>query len=243
MLRVTFAPAAPRPRPRSRWHRRPRPRSRARRSESIMRFASSRSSGLPVSFHQPLTISARTVAAVVDQPLDRLGDLVLAAPRRLQRRAGVEDRVAGTGTRRRARRREMYSLGFSTRRTTRSPSRTATPKCCGSVTRARKICASGAVRSNSRTNRATPSSSTLSPEVQQERLAAHEVRAVITACAMPSGAGWWMNTRSRPQREPSPTAARTSSPSGGPTTMPTSTMPAARSPRGRGTGSACPRSG
>ncbi len=49
--------------------------------------------------------------------------------------------------------------------------------------------------------------------------------AVITACAMPSGASCAMNVISMPQRDPSPTAARTSSPVA-PVTMPTSRIPA-----------------
>ena len=153
-----------------------------------MRLASSRSSGLPVSFHQPSTISARTFLPVVDQPLDRLGDLVLAAPRRLERVGGLQDRVVEQVD---ADERQVAdgSRGFSTRRTTRSPSSTATPKRSGSGTRARKICASGRVRSNSCTNRREPLEQHVVAQVHQERLALRRTsRAVSTACARPSGA-------------------------------------------------------
>ncbi len=47
-----------------------------------------------MSFHQPLTTSERTVLPVLDQRLDRLGDLQLAPPGGLQGAGGVEDRGA-----------------------------------------------------------------------------------------------------------------------------------------------------
>ena len=141
----------------------------------MTRFASSRSDGRPVSFHQPLTISARTVSALIDQPLDRFGDLVLAAPRRLRACRPPPGSSRRRGTRRRVPDRSRTSCGFSTSRTTRSPSRTATPNRSGSRTRARKICASGRVRSNSSTNRPSPSSRTLSPRYIRNGLARDEV--------------------------------------------------------------------
>ncbi len=61
MLRVTFAPAPTTTVPSSVDAASTSPSIRGSSSDSIMRLASSRSSGLPVSFHQPLTISARTV--------------------------------------------------------------------------------------------------------------------------------------------------------------------------------------
>ncbi len=78
-----------------------------------------------------------------------------------------------------------YDAGFSTRRTTRSPSSTATPNRSGSGTCARKIWASGRVRSNSSTNRPSPSSSTLSPRYIRNGWPATKSRAVRTACARP----------------------------------------------------------
>ena len=51
-------------------------------SSSTMRLASSMSSSLPVSFHQPLTMCGWTVEPAVDQVLDGVGDLQLAARRR-----------------------------------------------------------------------------------------------------------------------------------------------------------------
>ena len=85
----------------------------------MIRFASSRSSGRPVSFHQPLTISARTIRPVIDQPLDRLGDLVLASPRGLERLRGLEDRVVEQVHADERQVAQMWSFGFSTSRTTR----------------------------------------------------------------------------------------------------------------------------
>ena len=119
------------------------------------------------------------------------------------------------------------SFGFSTKRTTRSPSSTATPNRSGSRTRARKICASGRVRSNSSTNRLSPSSSTLSPRYIRNGWPATKSRAVRTACARPSGCSWGMYVTESPHGEPSPTAARISS-RVSPTTIPTSMMPASR---------------
>ena len=69
----------------------------------ISRFASSSGVSLPVSIHQPVRISVRTRQAVVDQPLDRVGDLEFAARatvRSLRPRRGSPGR---TGTRRPAR--------------------------------------------------------------------------------------------------------------------------------------------
>jgi hypothetical protein len=70
-------------------HARPRSRSSV---PSTIRLASSSSSFFPVSSHQPSTWRPARTVAVVDQPLDRVGDLELAPPRRLDPLGGVEDR-------------------------------------------------------------------------------------------------------------------------------------------------------
>ena len=57
----------------------------------ISRFASSMSSSLPVSFHQPSTMCGRTVEAAIDQVLDRVGDLELVAEARLDAVHRLED--------------------------------------------------------------------------------------------------------------------------------------------------------
>ena len=58
----------------------------------MIRLASSMSSSLPVSFHQPSMTWGRTMWPLVDQPLDRVGDLELAARRRLDGLDRLEDR-------------------------------------------------------------------------------------------------------------------------------------------------------
>ena len=63
-------------------------------SSSTSRLASSMSASWPVSFHQPLDPVALDPVAAVDQPLDRVGDLELAAPGGLDRPRGLEDRRA-----------------------------------------------------------------------------------------------------------------------------------------------------
>ena len=55
------------------------------------RLLSRSGSFFPVSIHQPLQHLVPDALAVVDQPLDRVGDLELAAGRRLDRRDGVVD--------------------------------------------------------------------------------------------------------------------------------------------------------
>ena len=56
------------------------------------RLHSSSGSFLPVSIHQPSSTSCRTRVPVVDQPLDRVGDLELAPGRRLDRAHRLVDR-------------------------------------------------------------------------------------------------------------------------------------------------------
>ena len=60
-LRVTLAPAATTTVPSTEVASSTSPSIEWLRTDNIIRLASSRSSGLPVSFHQPSTISARTV--------------------------------------------------------------------------------------------------------------------------------------------------------------------------------------
>ena len=60
---------------------------------STRRFASSMSSRRPVSFHQPVTTCGRTRQAAIDEVLDRVGDLELAARRGLDRLDRLPDRV------------------------------------------------------------------------------------------------------------------------------------------------------
>ena len=57
----------------------------------IRRLASSMSSRRPVSFHQPRTTCDSTACCGVDEPLDRVGDLQLAAAGRLDRPRGLVD--------------------------------------------------------------------------------------------------------------------------------------------------------
>ena len=68
------------------------PSSRGSISSSTSRLASSMSSRWPVSFHHPVTTWDWT-GAVIDQGLDRLGDLQLAAPEGSSLRAAA--RIAG----------------------------------------------------------------------------------------------------------------------------------------------------
>ena len=67
------------------------------------------------------------------------------------------------------------SFGFSTSRTTRSSSSTATPKCSGSGTRARKICASGRVALELVDETTQPLEQHVVAQVHEERLARDEV--------------------------------------------------------------------
>ena len=59
---------------------------------SSSRLASSSGVSLPVSIHQPVSSSVRTRWPCVDQPLDGVGDLQLAARRRLDRPHRLVDR-------------------------------------------------------------------------------------------------------------------------------------------------------
>ena len=59
----------------------------------ISRLASSMSSSRPVSFHQPVTTCGSTARPRVDEALDRVGDLELAAPRGLERLAASKTRL------------------------------------------------------------------------------------------------------------------------------------------------------
>ena len=145
------------------------------RTESIIRFASSRSSGLPVSFHQPSTISARTVrpwstshwiASVISYSPRHDGSSVAHASR-----IGVVEQV-DAHEREVARRTPSASPPAARRarpparprRTARAPARAP-----GRSARPARL------RSNSSTNRVTPSSSTLSPRYSRNGSPAHEV--------------------------------------------------------------------
>ena len=87
--------ARPRPRPGPRpWSPISSPSMRRSMSSSTSRLASSMSASWPVSFHQPVTVWLSTCLPRVDQVLDRVGDLELAARRGLDRARGVEDRRA-----------------------------------------------------------------------------------------------------------------------------------------------------
>ena len=68
------------------------PSTRGSSTSSTRRLASSMSSRRPVSFHQPVTSCGSTVRPRVDQVLDRVGDLQLAAPRRPDRPGRLHDR-------------------------------------------------------------------------------------------------------------------------------------------------------
>ena len=82
-----------------------------------------------------VSTSCTTAVAVVDQPLDGVGDLELAAGRRLDRAHGLVDGRRRTGTRRRARG-STAGRRASRPAARRGPPRraSATPKRCGSGT-------------------------------------------------------------------------------------------------------------
>ena len=101
--------------------RRPCRRSRGSSVSSTRRLLSSSGSFLPVSIHQPCEDLVAHPVAVVDEPLDGVGDLELAAGRRLDRRAPRRGCAGRRGRRRRAARSDGGSAGFSTSCTT-SPS-------------------------------------------------------------------------------------------------------------------------
>ena len=144
--------------------------------------------------------------AVVDQPLDRVGDLELAARRRLRSRARPRGCGGRRGTRRRARgptadRRASRRGGRRRRRASSS----ATPNWRGIVDvreqdlRGRER-ASGSCSSSCRVRSATKRStngrrscwSMLSPRYMTKSSSPRKSRGDSTQCARPSGASWGM---------------------------------------------------
>ena len=71
-----------------------------------------------------------------------------------------------------------------------------------------------------------PPCSRLSPRYMTNGSLPRNGSAVRTACARPAGSSWTMYVISTPNREPSPAAARISSPVSGAMMIPTSVMPA-----------------
>ena len=188
---------------------------------STSRLLSSSGSFLPVSIHQPAEDLVAHPMAVVDQPLDGVGDLELAAGRRFDRRAprcGCRDR---RGRRRRPRGRTAGPAGFSIscdhlavgaehrdaelprdrRRARGGSAPTRTPSVGAGPVRARSA-------SKASTNSLSPCCSMLSPRYITKSSSPRKSRAMSTQCARPSGASCGMYVTSTPQREPSPTAAR-----------------------------------
>ena len=96
----------------------------------------------------------------------------------------------------------------------------------GSATFCRRMSASGSFCSNARTNGAMPSLSRLSPRYMTNGSSPRNASLMSTACASPSGASCGRYVTASPNRLPSPTAASISA-RVSPTTMPTSSIPAA----------------
>ena len=154
----------------------------------ISRFASSMSSSLPVSFHQPSTRCGVTVEAAIDQVLDRVGDLELVAEARLDALDRIEDRRRRTCRRRPAR---GCSPAPSASRPAARPGRrcsSATPNICGSGTGVSRICAAGCSRTNCSTNGTIPLLSRLSPRYITNGSSPMNGSLIRTACARPRGA-------------------------------------------------------
>ena len=156
-------------------------------SSRTSRFASSMSSSWPVSFHQPVTVWLSTALAVVDQPLDRVGDLELAAPRRLDRLRGVEDLRAEhvDADQRQVGRRVLRLLDqphdlarrrARRRRSARGPERGSS-----------RIRASGSDSRKASTRSVMPSRRRLSPRYMTNGPSWRKSSAVSTAWARPSG--------------------------------------------------------
>ena len=175
-----------------------------------MRLPSSMSSTLPVSFHQPGDDVRAHLAPLVDQVLDRVGDLELAALARLDRARPRRRSCGRTGRRRPAPGRCAAAWASLPRRTTRSPRarRRRTPT---ASSRARAGSARSASRWwNSHTNGVMPSLIRLSPRYMTNGSPSMQRSEILTACASPSGASCSMYVTSSPKLEPSPTAARIS---------------------------------
>ena len=157
----------------------------------ISRFASSMSSSLPVSFHQPSTMCGRTsrprsmrswMASVISSSLRKLGLMRL-----------TDSKIAGLNRYTPTSARSLFgSFGFSMSRTTRPFSSSATPNICGSGTCASRICAAGRSRWNSSTNGAMPLLSRLSPRYITNGSWPRNPSLMSTACARPRGASWAM---------------------------------------------------
>ena len=217
-----------------RLRRRPCRRRAARSSRAGGGWPRAAASSLPVSIHQPVEQLAADAVAVVDEPLDGVGDLELAPRRRLDGPHGLVDARGRRGRRRRGRGRVGGSAGFSTRRTTLpSASSSAMPKRCGSGTCLSRICAAGGVGSSARAARNSADEGgqvlleQVVAEVHDEVVVAEEVagdeHAVGQAERRVLGD---VGDLQRRTRLPSPTAAITSS-RVSPTMMPISVMPAA----------------
>ena len=109
----------------------------------ISRFASSMSSSLPVSFHQPSTMCGRTVEPAVDQVLDGVGDLELVPEARPDALDRLEDlRAEHVDADQREVALRLLRLLDQPRRPCRRAS-SATPNICGSGTCVSRICAAG----------------------------------------------------------------------------------------------------
>ena len=88
VARSRRAPSSTTTRP-STWESTSSPSTRRSSVSSTSRLASSMSARRPVSFHQPRTMCDSTVCALVDEPLDRVGDLELSAGDGSMERAAV----------------------------------------------------------------------------------------------------------------------------------------------------------
>ena len=196
--------------------RRPCRRSACSIFSSSSRFASSSGVSLPVSIHQPVSSSQPHAVAVVDQPLDRVGDLQLAAIATARSSATASWIVGSNRYTPTSARSDGGSAGFSTRRTTwpsASSVGDAEPVRIGHLLqqdlgRRRRRRRSRAA-SNADTNAARSCSSRLSPRYITKSSSPRNSRAISTQWARPSGASCGMyvidaRTASRRRARPSP---------------------------------------
>ena len=143
----------------------------------ISRLASSMSSSLPVSFHQPSTMCGRTVEAAIDQVLDGVGDFELVAE------AGLDavDRLEHLGAEHvDADEREVadrFLRLFDEADDLAVCAAAATPNICGSGTRVSRICAAGFSRLELAHELGDALVQQVVAEVHHERLVADEVAA------------------------------------------------------------------
>ena len=168
------------------------PSIRRSRSSSTRRLASSMSSSWPGVLPPAADRPRLDSPAVVDQALDRVGDLELAARGRLDRLARPRTRAGRTCRRRRAPGsragpRASRPGGRPARRRARRP-RSASgraPASAGSARRARSA-------RKASTRSTIPSRSRLSPRYMTNGASPRNSSAVSTACASPSGSSWSM---------------------------------------------------